>query len=96
MFTVEAAAAKAIRLACEKSGDLAAVAEFQRHFQLIQGNELARSCARAIAGWTPVPRKGDPAKRLKAGFCSTINQVSRRNRCPLPRVCQDRPIAPVS
>ena len=57
MFTVDDATAKAIRLAYEEGGELAAVIEFRRHFPLIHDNELARSCARIIAGWTPVSPK---------------------------------------
>ena len=53
MFTVDDATAKAIRLAYEEGGELAAVVEFRRHFPLIQDGELARSCTRIIAGWTP-------------------------------------------
>ena len=55
MFTVDDAAAEAIRRALEDGGELAAVVEFRRHFPLIQDGEHARSCVRAIAGWKPVP-----------------------------------------
>ena len=59
MFTVDDTTATAICLAYEEGGELAAVVEFRRHFPLIQDNELARSCARIIAGWTPTPPKDD-------------------------------------
>lgn len=55
MFTVEAAAAEAVRRAYEESGELAAVVEFRRHFPLIQDGEHARSCVRMIASWKPLP-----------------------------------------
>ena len=58
MFTVDDAAAEAIRRAYQESGELAAVVEFRRHFPLIQDGELARSCVRSIAGWAPIPPKG--------------------------------------
>ena len=50
MFTVDDAAAEAIRRAYEEGGELSAVVEFRRHFPLIQDGELARSCVRVIAG----------------------------------------------
>ena len=59
MFTVDDATAKAILRAYEEGGELSAVVEFRRHFPLIQDNELARSCTRIIAGWTPPAPKGD-------------------------------------
>ena len=58
MFTVDDATAEAIRRAYQEGGELAATVEFRRHFPLIQDNELARSCTRIIAGWTPPAPKG--------------------------------------
>ena len=56
MFTVDEAAAKAIRRAVENGGELAGVVELRRHFPLIADNEQARRCVRAIVGWgTPRP-----------------------------------------
>ena len=63
MFTVDDAAAEAIRRAYSEGGELDAVVEFRRHFPLIQDDELARSCTRIIAGWTPVPPKDDAVPR---------------------------------
>ena len=58
MVTVDDAAAESIRRAYEEGGELSAVVEFRRHFPLIQDGELARSCVRVIAGWTPPSPKG--------------------------------------
>jgi hypothetical protein len=58
MFTVDDAAAAAIRRAYEEGGELAAVVEFRRHFPLIQDGELARSCVRSIASWTSSAPEG--------------------------------------
>jgi hypothetical protein len=57
MFTVDDAAADAIRRAYEEGGELTAVVEFRRHFPLIHDGEHARSCVRMIAGWKPVPQQ---------------------------------------
>jgi hypothetical protein len=66
MLTVDTAA-DAIRRALKEGGELAAVVEFRRHFPPIQDNEHARSCVRAIAGWTPVPPKEAPSRRPVSG-----------------------------
>jgi hypothetical protein len=55
MFSVDEAAAAAIRQAFEESGELSAVVELRRRFPGIVDNENARICARAIAGWKPLP-----------------------------------------
>ena len=55
MFTVDDAAAKAIRRAYEEGGELSGVVELRRHFPLIQDNENARVCVRSIASWKPLP-----------------------------------------
>lgn len=61
MLTVDDATAAAIRRAYQEGGELAAMVEFRQHFPLIQDNELARSCVRVIAGWTPPAPKGGAA-----------------------------------
>ena len=55
VFTVTESQAAAIRNAYESGGELSAVAELRRYFPGITDNENARRCARAIAGWTPLP-----------------------------------------
>jgi hypothetical protein len=52
MFTVDEAAAEAVRRAVEDGGELAGVVELRRHFPLINDNANARRCVRVIAGWT--------------------------------------------
>ena len=55
MFCVDEATAEAIRRACTEDGELSAVVELRRHFPGIVDNENTRLCARAIAGWQPLP-----------------------------------------
>jgi hypothetical protein len=55
MFMVNEAEAAAIRQAYEEGGEFAAAVELRRHFPGIQDNANARLCARAIAGWSPLP-----------------------------------------
>lgn len=54
MFIVSEEAAAAIRTAYEQDGELCAAIELRR-FPGIIDNAKARDCARAIAGWTPLP-----------------------------------------
>jgi hypothetical protein len=55
MFVVSEVEAAAIRTAFEQSGELAAAVELRRLFPLITDTMQARECARAIAGWEPLP-----------------------------------------
>jgi hypothetical protein len=65
MFTVSEEAAAAIRTAYEQDGELSAAIELRRHFPGIIDNAHARDCARAIAGWTPLPAPAVKARRLR-------------------------------
>ena len=67
MFCVDDLAAEAIRRAFDEGGELSAAVELRRHFPGIADNANARRCARAIAGWTPIPlltTKGGQGKQL--------------------------------
>jgi hypothetical protein len=55
MFCVSETEAAAIRTAYEQDGELSAAIEPRRLFPGITDNTKARECARAIAGWTPLP-----------------------------------------
>jgi hypothetical protein len=55
MFCVDTSAAAAIRQAFIEGGELSAAVELRRHFPGIVDNANARRCARAIAGWKPIP-----------------------------------------
>ena len=62
MFAVTEADAAAIRLAYEQGGELAAAVEMRRLFPGIGENDHARTCARTIAAWQPLP--AEPVKPL--------------------------------
>ncbi len=55
MFTVTEEEAAAIRTIYERDGELSAAIELRRLFPGIIDNAKARECARAIAGWMPLP-----------------------------------------
>jgi len=55
MFIVTEAEAAAIRAAFEQRGEFAAAVELRRLFPAVTDNAQARECARAIAGWQPLP-----------------------------------------
>jgi hypothetical protein len=55
MFVVTESDAAAIRAAFEDGGELSAAVELRRLFAGITSNEVARTCARAIAGWRIPP-----------------------------------------
>ena len=57
MFVVTEADAAAIRAAFEQRGEFAAAVELRRLFPGVTDNAQARECARAIAGWKPLPVK---------------------------------------
>ncbi len=55
MIVVTEAAAAAIRAAFEQRGELSAAVELRRLFAGVTDTAQARACARAIAGWKPLP-----------------------------------------
>ncbi len=55
MFCVSETEAAAIRDAYERGGELSAAIELRRLFPGITDNAHAQTCARMIAGWTPLP-----------------------------------------
>jgi hypothetical protein len=55
MFIVDEEAAAAIRRAWTEGGELSAVVELRRRFLGITDAADARSCVRAIVGWTQRP-----------------------------------------
>jgi len=55
MFCVSETEAAAIREAYETGGELSAAVELRRLFPGITDNAHARTCARMILGWTPMP-----------------------------------------
>jgi hypothetical protein len=57
-------AAAAIRAAFDQGGELSAAVELRRWFPGITDNAHARSCARSIAGWQPLPQPGFSVTRL--------------------------------
>jgi hypothetical protein len=59
MFTVDEPTAEAIRRAFDEGGELSGIVEFKRHFPLISDHAKARECVRIIAGWKPLPAKGE-------------------------------------
>ncbi len=64
MFCVSEAEAAAIRAAYEREGELSATIEVRRLFPGITDNAHARTCARMIAGWTPLPVTPGTVTRL--------------------------------
>jgi len=71
MFIVTEADADAIREVYHEKGELSAAIELRRRFRGITDNLQARTCARTIAGWKPLPAppcpvtRLDPARRLR-------------------------------
>jgi hypothetical protein len=63
MFCVTETEAAAIRAAYEQGGEFSAAIELRRLFPGITDNAKARECARAIAGWTPLPAPVPKAPR---------------------------------
>ncbi len=55
MFVVSDLDATAIRAAFDQGGELSAAVEVRRLFPGITDNAQARTCARTIAGWQPLP-----------------------------------------
>jgi len=65
MFMVDEMTITAIREAFAEGGEFAAAVELRRRFPGIVDNAEARSCARTIAGWEPLPppREAPPRSR---------------------------------
>ncbi len=55
MFWVSETEAAAIRETYERGGELSAAIELRRLFPGITDNAHARTCARMIIGWAPLP-----------------------------------------
>jgi hypothetical protein len=55
MFVVSEAIAETIRRIYQESGEFAAAVELRQHFPGIADDQDVRRCARAIAGWSPLP-----------------------------------------
>ena len=70
MFVVTEADADAIRTVFYQKGELSAAIERRRRFRGITDNAKARTCARTIAGWTPLPAPPCPVTRLRPGSAS--------------------------
>jgi hypothetical protein len=66
MFTVSETESAAIRAAYESGGEFSAAVELRRLFPGIEDMALARTWARAIAGWRPFEVPVRPVKRPKA------------------------------
>jgi hypothetical protein len=64
MYVVTEADAAAIREAYETGGELSAAVELRRRFPGISDNAKAREQARIIAGWTPLPDRPKPRRRV--------------------------------
>ena len=67
MFVVSEAEAAAIRAAFDRGGELSAAVELRRLFPGVTDNAEARECARAIAGWKPLPVPPRSVRRLHPG-----------------------------
>ena len=65
MFVVTEAEAAAIRAAFEQSGEFSAAVELRRLFPAVTDTAQARACARAIAGWKPLPVPPPRVQRLE-------------------------------
>jgi hypothetical protein len=64
MFCVSDAEAAAIRTAFDQEGEMVAAIELRRLFPSITDNVKARSLARIVAGWRPLPLMPRPLMRL--------------------------------
>jgi hypothetical protein len=65
MFVITEADAAAIRAVFNQEGELSAVIELRRRFPGVTDNAEARTCARSIAGWTPLPAQLRPVTELR-------------------------------
>jgi hypothetical protein len=76
MFVVTEAEAAAIRAILHEKGEFSAAVELRRLFPGIRNIEQARDCARAIAGWRPLPKRLRPV-RLRPGKKLAVTPPSR-------------------
>jgi hypothetical protein len=67
MFVVTEAEADAIRTVFDRDGEFSAAVELRRLFPGITDTEVARECARTIAGWKPLPVPLRRVTRLSPG-----------------------------
>ncbi len=65
MFAITEADAVAIRAIFNEEGELSAAIELRRRFPGVIDNAKARACARAIAGWTPLPAQPSTVTQLR-------------------------------
>jgi hypothetical protein len=65
MFVVSEIDAAVIRAAFDQGGELSAAVELRRLFPGITDIAQARSVARTIASWTPLPVAPRPARRVR-------------------------------
>jgi len=64
MFMITEADAGAIRAVYHEHRELSAAIKLRRRFPGITDNAEARTCARTIAGWKPLPSSPCPVTRL--------------------------------
>ena len=74
MFVVTEAEAAVIRDAFEQRGEFSAAVELRRLFPAITDTAQARTCARTIAGWKPLPVPPRPVTRLRPRRRGTANR----------------------
>ena len=77
MFVVTEADAAAIRAVYQQRGEFAAAIELRRRFTGIADNAQARTCARTIAGWKPLPLRA--VKRMP---CRGYDPYADASRVP--------------
>jgi hypothetical protein len=65
VFIITEADATAIRAVFDQEGELSATIELRRRFPGVTDNAKARSCARTIAGWKPLPPEPSTVTRLR-------------------------------
>jgi hypothetical protein len=65
MFVITEADAAAIRAVFNEEGELSAVIELRRRFPGVTDIAKARTCARSIVGWTPLPAQLRPVTELR-------------------------------
>jgi hypothetical protein len=80
MFCIDDLTAEAIRRAFDEGGELSAAVELRRHFPGIIDNANARRCARAIAGWTPIPplaAETSQGRRLQRRSTRALSKIGK-------------------
>jgi hypothetical protein len=89
MFVITEADAAAIRAVFNDEGELSAVIELRRRFPGVTDIAKARTCARSIVGWTPLPAQLRPVTELRP----RIDAYSGASRPGIPKSC--RPVIPI-